>query len=237
MRPIQLRTIIPSAQHNKTLKPRNAELIGQFLAHGDYKKVAEELSKDFPYKWRFRKYAPTCRGTRGAPRMGLQPCKGHAGRIPKGLTAVWSNILVVGRPVRNYQETAPQQGSSDLFTFAAMNIFIKIIISSLAVLLTAYLLPGIHVDDYIAALVAAAVLALLNGFLKPVLVLLTIPFTVFTLGLFLLVINAAMVMLASRFVSGFEVDGFWWALLFSIVLSVVTSIMESLGRKPINGRH
>jgi putative membrane protein len=124
-----------------------------------------------------------------------------------------------------------------LFTFAAMNIFIKIIISSLAVLLTAYLLPGIHVDDYIAALVAAAVLALLNGFLKPVLVLLTIPFTVFTLGLFLLVINAAMVMLASRFVSGFEVDGFWWALLFSIVLSVVTSIMESLGRKPINGRH
>jgi len=114
-----------------------------------------------------------------------------------------------------------------------MNLFIKIIISSLAVLLTAYLLPGIHVDDYLVALVAAVVLALLNGFVKPVLVLLTIPFTVFTLGLFLLVINAAMVMLASRFVTGFVVDGFWWALLFSIVLSVLTSIMESLGRKPV----
>jgi len=109
-----------------------------------------------------------------------------------------------------------------------MNIFIKIIISSLAVLLTAYLLPGIHVDDYIAALVAAAVLAVLNGFLRPLLVLLTIPFTVFTLGLFLLVINAAMVMLASRFVSGFEVDGFWWALLFSIIVSLITSLLEKM---------
>jgi len=118
-----------------------------------------------------------------------------------------------------------------------MNVFIKIIISSLAVLLTAYLLPGIHVEDYLVALLAAVVLALLNGFLRPLLVLLTIPFTVFTLGLFLLVINAAMVMLASRFVSGFEVDGFWWALLFSIVLSVVTSIMEGLGRKPVKVGH
>lgn len=111
-----------------------------------------------------------------------------------------------------------------------MSIFFKIIISSLAVLLTAYLLPGIYVDDYVVSLLVAVVLALLNGFLKPVLILLTIPFTVFTLGLFLLVINAAIVMLAERFVSGFHVDGFWWALLFSIVLSVITSIMEGLGK-------
>ncbi len=116
-----------------------------------------------------------------------------------------------------------------------MNIFFKIVISSLAVLLTGWLLPGIHVDDYVAAIVVAVVLALLNGFVKPVLVILTIPFTVFTLGLFLLVINAAMVLLAERFVTGFHVDGFWWALLFSIVLSVITSIMEGLG-KP-KGRH
>ncbi|MCF8257133.1 MAG: phage holin family protein [Flavobacteriales bacterium] len=109
------------------------------------------------------------------------------------------------------------------------NILIRIVISSLAVLLTAWLLPGIDVDDYITAILVAIVLALLNGFVKPVLIILTIPFTVFTLGLFLLVINAAMVMLAHRFVSGFHVDGFWWALLFSIVLSVVTSIMEGLG--------
>lgn len=110
------------------------------------------------------------------------------------------------------------------------NILLKIVISSLAVFLAAYLLPGIHVDNYVEAILVAVVLALLNGFVKPVLVILTIPFTVFTLGLFLLVINAAMVLLAAHFVSGFHVDGFWWALLFSIVLSVITSIMEGLGK-------
>lgn len=110
------------------------------------------------------------------------------------------------------------------------NLIIKLIISSLAVFLTAYLLPGIHVESYVQAILVAVVLAILNNFLKPVLIILTIPFTVFTLGLFLLVINAAMVMLASHFVSGFQVDGFWWALLFSIVLSVITSIMEGLGK-------
>lgn len=110
------------------------------------------------------------------------------------------------------------------------HLFFKLVISSLAVLLTAWLLPGIHVDDYVTAIVVAVVLALLNGFVKPVLVILTIPFTVFTLGLFLLVINAAMVMLAERFVTGFHVDGFWWALLFSILLSVITSVMEGLGK-------
>lgn len=109
-------------------------------------------------------------------------------------------------------------------------LFFKIVISSLAIMLTGYLLPGIVIENFVVALLAAVVLAMLNGFLKPVLILLTIPFTVFTLGLFLLVINAAMVMLAARFVDGFHVDGFWWALLFSVVLSIVTSVMEALGR-------
>lgn len=113
-----------------------------------------------------------------------------------------------------------------------MNLFFKLIISSLAVLFTAYLLPGIHVDNYLSALLVAVALAILNGFLKPVLIILTIPFTVFTLGLFLFVINAAMVLLAAKFVSGFLVDGFWWALLFSILMSLLTSFMESLGKKP-----
>ncbi|MBI1286422.1 MAG: phage holin family protein [Flavobacteriales bacterium] len=112
-----------------------------------------------------------------------------------------------------------------------MNLFIKIIISSLAVFLTAYLLPGISVDGYMTAIWVAIVLALLNGFLKPLLVIFTIPVTVLTLGLFLLVINAAIIMLAGNFVDGFYVDGFWWALLFSLVLSVITSLMESLGGK------
>jgi putative membrane protein len=112
-----------------------------------------------------------------------------------------------------------------------MNVLVKIIISSLAVFLTAWLLPGAEVTDYLSALWVAIVLALLNGFLKPILVILTIPITIFTLGLFLLVINAAIILLGSHLVDGFYVDGFWWALLFSFVLSVITSAMESLGGK------
>ena len=113
-----------------------------------------------------------------------------------------------------------------------MNLLIRIIISSLAVFLAAYLLPGVSVDSYITAIWVAIVLALLNGFLKPLLVIFTIPVTVVTLGLFLLVINAAIILLADNFVDGFYVSGFWWALLFSLVLSIITSLMESLGGKP-----
>jgi putative membrane protein len=113
-----------------------------------------------------------------------------------------------------------------------MNLFIKIIISSLAVFLTAYLLLGVTVDTYVTAIWVAVVLALLNGFLRPLLVIFTIPVTLVTLGLFLLVINAAIILLADNFVDGFYVNGFWWALLFSLVLSVITSLMESLGGKP-----
>ncbi len=112
-----------------------------------------------------------------------------------------------------------------------MNILFKIIISSLAVFLTAYVLPGVRIDDYLTALSVAIVLALLNGFLKPLLIILTIPVTLFTLGFFLLAINASIILLADYFVDGFEVQGFWWALLFSLVLSVITSVMESLGGK------
>lgn len=112
-----------------------------------------------------------------------------------------------------------------------MNFLIRIIISSLAVLLTAYILTGIHVDTYITALCVALLLAVLNGFVKPILIILTIPITLITLGLFLLVINAAIILLTARFIDGFYIDGFWWALLFSLVLSVGTSIMEKLGGK------
>lgn len=110
-----------------------------------------------------------------------------------------------------------------------MNLIVKIIISSLAVFLTAYLLPGVHIEDYVTAIFVAIVLALLNGFLKPMLILFTIPVTLLTLGLFLLVINASIILLADYFVDGFSVGGFWSALFFSLVLSVITSMMESLG--------
>jgi putative membrane protein len=71
----------------------------------------------------------------------------------------------------------------------------------------------------------------LNAIVKPLLVILTLPITIITLGLFLLVINAAIILLGDYFLEGFKVDGFWWALLFSILLSVVSSILYSIGKK------
>lgn len=110
------------------------------------------------------------------------------------------------------------------------NILLQLIIAGLAIIFTAYLLPGIVVNDYLTGIIIAALLALLNITVKPILIFLTIPITLVTLGLFLLVINALLVMIAAQIVSGFTVDNFWWALLFSIILSVVNSVFGvSLG--------
>lgn len=107
-----------------------------------------------------------------------------------------------------------------------MSFLLKVLVSSFAVLITSYILPGVHVRDFITALVVAFVLGLFNMLLKPVLVILTIPITILTLGLFLLVINAFIILLVTQLVSGFVVDGFWWAVLFSIILSIVTWLLE-----------
>lgn len=109
-----------------------------------------------------------------------------------------------------------------------MNWIVKFLLSGLAVLLTAYLLPGVNVEDYWTALWVALVLSLVNIFVKPFLIILTIPITFVTLGLFLLVINALMILLADYFVDGFLVDGFWWALLFSLILSIFNSLFADL---------
>jgi len=109
-----------------------------------------------------------------------------------------------------------------------MRFLIKLLLTALVVLGAGYLLPGVSVDDYVAALFAGIVIALLNAILKPILVVLTIPLTILTLGLFLLVINAALILLAAYLIDGFYVDGFWWALLFSIILSLAVSLIESL---------
>lgn len=110
-----------------------------------------------------------------------------------------------------------------------MGILIRILVTALAALLTQYILPGVSIDSFTTALLVAIVLGLLNLIVKPVLVILTLPVTVVTLGLFLLVINALIVMWAGSLVKGFKVDNFWWALLFSVVLSIISSIMLSLG--------
>lgn len=109
-----------------------------------------------------------------------------------------------------------------------MRFIIRIIITALAVVICSYLLPGVSVEGGLTALIVAAVLALLNAFVKPLLVILTIPITIFTLGLFLLVINALMILLVAEIVHGFHVSGFWSALLFSIVLTIVVSLLNSL---------
>ena len=112
-----------------------------------------------------------------------------------------------------------------------MNFIIKLLISTLAVLITAYLLPGVHVynNNIFTAIVVATVLAFLNAVIKPLMVILTIPVTIVSFGLFLLVINAFIIIITDKLIDGFSVDGFWWALLFSIVLSIINSILESLG--------
>lgn len=116
-----------------------------------------------------------------------------------------------------------------------LRIFFKIIVSALAVFITSWLLPGVHVEGFITALIVACSLALLNYLIKPLLIILTIPVTIVTFGLFLLAINAFIILIASHYIDGFKVDGFWWALFFSIILSLVTSILElfniSMNRK------
>lgn len=108
-----------------------------------------------------------------------------------------------------------------------MKLYIaRILISAVVILFLGWLLPGVEVYGSWQALVAALVLSLINAFLRPVLLVLTFPVTVFTLGLFYFVINALMVLLADAFVDGFSVDGFWWALLFSLLLSALNSWLQ-----------
>lgn len=108
------------------------------------------------------------------------------------------------------------------------NWIARILVSSIAVLITAYLLPGVRNILILDAIVVALVLSFLNAFLRPVLVLLTIPATVFTFGLFLLVINACIILIADSLLDHFEVRNFWWALLFSLILSLVNSVLDHL---------
>ena len=96
-----------------------------------------------------------------------------------------------------------------------MNFIIKLFLNAIAVVIVAYILPGVHVSDFWHALLIAAVLSLLNASVKPLLIFLTIPATLVTLGLFLLVINALIIEIAAWILApGFTVSSFWWALLF-----------------------
>lgn len=107
-----------------------------------------------------------------------------------------------------------------------MVFLLKMAISAVAILITAGLLPGVRVKGFVSAFVLALVLALLNALVYPLMVLLTIPITILTFGLFLLVLNALVIMLAAAMVGGVRVDGFWWALAFSFIMSAIMYVME-----------
>jgi len=105
-----------------------------------------------------------------------------------------------------------------------MKLLLRLLVTAGLVLLIANFLPGVHVASFTTAIIVAIVLGLLNLFIKPILVILTLPVTVITLGLFLLVINAIIILLCTNIVGGFAVDTFWTALFFSIILSILQSI-------------
>jgi len=107
-----------------------------------------------------------------------------------------------------------------------MRFLIRIIVIAAVSFGLAHVLPGIHIDTFWTAIVFAVVLAILNIFVKPLIILLTLPVTILTLGLFLFIINALVVLIASKFVNGISIASFGWALLFSLILSLVTSVLE-----------
>lgn len=109
-----------------------------------------------------------------------------------------------------------------------MKLILRILLSAVAVVILSKVLPGVGVDTYMTAIIVAIVLSLLNFIVKPILVILTLPVTILTLGLFLLIINAIIILLADNLITGFSVDNIWWALLFSLLLSFLQSILFSL---------
>ncbi len=109
-----------------------------------------------------------------------------------------------------------------------MKLIIRILLSALAVVILANVLPGVGVDSFTTAIIVAIVLSLLNFIVKPILIILTLPVTILTFGLFLLFINAIIIVLADRLIDGFHVNNIWWALLFSLLLSFLQSLLFSL---------
>ncbi len=107
-----------------------------------------------------------------------------------------------------------------------MKILLHWLLATIAIIIAAYILPGVEVSNFLAGLAAALILGLINATIRPVLFLLTLPINVLTLGLFSLVINAILIMLTSVIVPGFEVNGFGWALLFGILLSLLNWVLR-----------
>jgi putative membrane protein len=107
-------------------------------------------------------------------------------------------------------------------------ILLSLLISTVAVFVTAHILPGVHVENIGVALVVAVVLAIVNSFIRPLLLILTLPINILTLGLFTFVIIGGLVLLVAAIVPGFKVDGFWWAVAFALVFAVVNGFLRTI---------
>ncbi|MDD5008775.1 MAG: phage holin family protein [Syntrophorhabdaceae bacterium] len=109
-----------------------------------------------------------------------------------------------------------------------MVLIIKWLLMATSVMIAAYLIPGVTINSFFSALFVALFLGIINILIRPVLILITLPINILTLGLFTFAINAILVLLASSVIKGFEVGGFWTAMFFSIVLSIVNYVLNGL---------
>lgn len=106
-------------------------------------------------------------------------------------------------------------------------ILLNWVVNAMVIFSVAYILPGVYVTGFTAAIVLALVLGIINAILKPILLILTLPINLLTLGLFTFVINALLILIAASLVPGFRVDGFLWALIFGVILSVANTVVQS----------
>ena len=109
-----------------------------------------------------------------------------------------------------------------------MNLIIRLLVTAVVAFFLTKILSGVHFDGFSTAIVFAIVLGILNLIVSPVLKILGLPLTIITLGLFSLVINALVILIADYFIDGMTIDGFWWAFIFSIALSLITSLVNGI---------
>ena len=109
-----------------------------------------------------------------------------------------------------------------------MRFLARLVLNGIAIIIAAWLLPGLHLADTFSALIAGAILGFVNAIVRPVLLLLTFPLTLVTLGLFIFVVNASCLALTAALVPGFSIDGFWWALIGALLVSVMSWILNGI---------
>jgi putative membrane protein len=109
-----------------------------------------------------------------------------------------------------------------------MKLLAELIVRTFVLIITAYIVPGFKIGSLLSALILAVVLSILNTILKPILTFLTLPATIITLGLFTFVINAILLIIAAKIVPGFEISSFWSAIVASVVIAVVSGILNKL---------